>query len=141
MTLCTSQLRSASTLGTRWGQSGWCPSSRGSFTLLVLLMLPCFSPASHNNPVGDITLSQGVPQPPACCGCRAPEPTDIWWENTSVQGRAAARKRLVSAGATLLLLVIGGIIQYFLSVASQRERNKRISYEVGSPFVGMATAS
>lgn len=38
----------------------------------------------------------------------------------------------MSAGATLLLLVIGGIIQYFLSVASQRERNKRISYEVVS---------
>ena len=38
----------------------------------------------------------------------------------------------MSAGATLLLLVIGGIIQYFLAVASQRERNKRISYEVVS---------
>lgn len=62
--------------------------------------------------------------------CRAPEPTDIWWENLSVRGRQAWHLRLQSAAITVAVVAVGGVVQYFLAQAGEGERSRRLTYEV-----------
>ena len=66
-----------------------------------------------------------------CACCRAPEPTDVWWENLSVRGREAWQLRLQSAAITIAVVAAGGVVQYFLAQAGEGERSRRLTYEVG----------
>ncbi|KAK9808616.1 hypothetical protein WJX72_000561 [[Myrmecia] bisecta] len=61
---------------------------------------------------------------------RAPEPTDIWWENSAVRGRLAWKLRCQSAAMTLAIVLAGAVIQYALSVAAENERNRRMNFEL-----------
>ncbi len=67
--------------------------------------------------------------------CRAPEPTDVWWENLSVRGREAWQLRLQSAAITIAVVAAGGVVQYYLAQAGEGERSRRLTYEVCRPCV------
>lgn len=62
--------------------------------------------------------------------CRAPEPTDVWWENLSVRGREAWQLRLQSAAITIAVIAAGGVVQFYLAQAGEGERLRRLAYEV-----------
>lgn len=80
---------------------------------------------SHVHP--GITCQQKTP---SLATCRAPEPTDVWWENLSVRGREAWQLRLQSAAVTIAVVAAGGVVQFYLAQAGEDERLRRLAYEV-----------
>ena len=56
----------------------------------------------------------------------------MWWENLSVRGREALKRRLQSAAITVIVVVAGGVVQYFLAQAAENERSRRLDYEVAA---------
>lgn len=56
---------------------------------------------------------------------RAPEPSDVRWENARSGPATILRRRLASWSAYAILLVISFIVQFVLAMLAERERGKQ----------------
>ena len=87
-------------------------------------------PKSRHSSLLLARLDCSQPQQSRIACCRAPEPTDVWWENLSVRGREAWQLRLRSAAITIAIVAAGGVVQFYLAQAGEDERLRRLTYEV-----------
>lgn len=60
---------------------------------------------------------------------RAPEPSDLWWENTWVHFRSALLQRLLSFVVTFAVMAIGGVALFFLARENEQMRDHQVEME------------
>ena len=55
---------------------------------------------------------------------RAPEPSDIWWENTTAYGKDVVKRRLLAWSFYTLLLLVAFAVQFVLAVLAEDDRSE-----------------
>ncbi|GMH32281.1 hypothetical protein BSKO_00115 [Bryopsis sp. KO-2023] len=72
---------------------------------------------------------------------RAPEPTDVWWENTWVSKPDQIRRRLISLTLTIIVMAMGAGFQFLLADIGEKARLKRVEQIREDEFGDMATSN
>jgi hypothetical protein len=57
---------------------------------------------------------------------RAPEPSDVWWENTCPAGTSIPMRRALSWVLYIVTLCISLAVQFAIAKRAEAERNSRI---------------
>jgi hypothetical protein len=57
---------------------------------------------------------------------RAPEPSDVWWENTCPAGHSIPIRRALSWVLYIVMLAVSLAVQFAIAQGAESERNRRI---------------